>query len=123
MEYKLRGHHLICLQFYKGEGYDKSFIQNLEKIVKSWEENPVKVIDSADDICKKCPYLKEGRCHLPNSGEKEIKRLDRLALKLLKIKPKEKVEKRFVLNSLPRVIDAWKSQACQDCQWQGLCHI
>ena len=27
---RLRAHHLICLQFFKGEGYSLEFIENLE---------------------------------------------------------------------------------------------
>ena len=30
---KLRGHHLICLHFYEGEGYDEPFIKSLEKVI------------------------------------------------------------------------------------------
>jgi hypothetical protein len=36
---KLRGHHLICLQFFKGEGYSKIFVENAKQIVENWGEN------------------------------------------------------------------------------------
>lgn len=31
---RLRGHHLICLHFYRGEGYSREFVENLEDIVR-----------------------------------------------------------------------------------------
>jgi hypothetical protein len=31
---KLRGHHLICLHFYRSEGYSREFVKNLEDIVR-----------------------------------------------------------------------------------------
>ncbi|HDL01563.1 MAG TPA: DUF1284 domain-containing protein, partial [candidate division Zixibacteria bacterium] len=29
---RLRAHHLICLHFYRGEGYSEGFIENLETV-------------------------------------------------------------------------------------------
>lgn len=29
----LRGHHLICLHFFKGEGYDAAFVENLARVI------------------------------------------------------------------------------------------
>ena len=30
---RLRGHHFICLQFYRGEGYSAAFVSNLARVV------------------------------------------------------------------------------------------
>ena len=51
----LRGHHLICLNFFKGEGYDEVFIKNLEKILSKMEKENIKVVEDFDDVCKSCP--------------------------------------------------------------------
>ena len=32
MSTQLRGHHLICLQFYRGEGYSGGFVSNLQRV-------------------------------------------------------------------------------------------
>ena len=58
---KLRGHHLVCLHFFTGEGYTKEFIDNLNRILKKAEAGEeIEVINSADDVCIKCPYFKGG---------------------------------------------------------------
>jgi len=120
MEYRLRGHHLICLQFYKGEGYNDDFVENLDKVVKSWQKNPVKVVDFADDVCQKCPFLKEEKCTY-KKGEKEIGRIDKLAFKLLKVKFGDKVEKKTIEEKIPMIIKVWRKKACQDCDWKKVC--
>ncbi len=60
---KLRGHHLICLHFYRGEGYSEDYVEHLWKMVKKAEEGEIiEVIAGADDICKACPYLQGDIC-------------------------------------------------------------
>ncbi len=120
MRYKLRGHHLICLQFYKGKGYNEIFVRNLDEIMKVWEITPVEVIEGADDVCQKCPYLKENQCIY--YGNEAIEKDDKLALELLGIKPGEKVEKKLIEKKIPKIIEIWKKEICQDCEWREVCH-
>lgn len=119
MKYRLRGHHLICLQFFKGEGYNRDFTENLQKVVEAWDKGFVEVIEGADDVCLKCPNLKEGQC--VRYGEGEIRKDDELALKLLGVRLKDKVEKKAVKEKLQKVIAAWKEEACRGCDWEKVC--
>lgn len=117
---KLRGHHLICLQFFKGEGYSKIFVENAKQIVENWGENDAEIVNDADDICKSCPFLKNERCNHPKY-KKEIEKVDELALKLLGLSVGGKVRKSFVKKQLLRILNEWKERACKNCEWKKLC--
>ena len=70
---RLRPHHLLCTQCYRGMGYSDSFVRNMDKVVAqlycpetAGEErgtSPVEVVFGADDICRACPRLRaDGSC-------------------------------------------------------------
>ncbi len=115
---KLRGHHLICLQFFKGKGYNKDFVENAKKMVEFWENNPAEIVKEADDVCKRCPFQKNGRCSHPKYKVDEI---DELALTLLGLKTGDKVKKDFVKKQLPKIFEEWKEKACRNCEWKKIC--
>lgn len=117
---KLRGHHLICLQFFKGEGYSKDFVENTKRIVEDWGENDAEIVKGADDVCCFCPFLKNGRCNHPKYKE-EIEKTDELALRLLGLKTGDKVEKEDVKKQLPIMFKEWRKKACFNCEWKKLC--
>lgn len=119
---KLRGHHLICPHFFKGEGYNPEFIANLGEILKrvgSGEE--IKIHSGADDVCKKCPYLKKGMCFYDKDIEAEIREMDRLALRLLKLKTKESVKWVDIRDKIPEILPVWARKYCKNCSWRKVC--
>jgi len=81
----LRGHHLICLYFFSGKGYDAPFIENLRDVLKRAEDEEIEIISTADNICTKCPYLKDYKCIYDNNAYEEIREMDETALKLLNL--------------------------------------
>ncbi len=113
---KLRGHHLICLNFFKGEGYSKEFIENIERILK---EKEIEVVSGADDVCSKCPYLRGGFCNYKEDAEKEIRELDELACELLS--PGSITSWDEIKNKLPKIMKKWKELACRNCDWIEVC--
>lgn len=115
---KLRGHHLICLQFFKGKGYSKDFVDNTKRIVDFWENNSAEIVKNVDDVCSFCPFLKNRECTHPKYKVDEI---DKLALKLLGLKIGDKVKKDFVKKQLPKIFWEWKEKACKKCEWKKLC--
>jgi hypothetical protein len=117
---KLRGHHLICLQFFKGKGYSKDFVENTKRIVDFWENNSAEIVKGADDVCNFCPFLKNGRCNHPKY-KKEIEKIDELALRLLGLKTGDKVKKDFVKKQLPKIFEEWREKACKNCEWKKIC--
>ncbi len=58
----IRGHTLLCLQGFRGEGYSPDFIDNMSAIctrLQSYPETRIRVTDSPDHFCAACPNLKE----------------------------------------------------------------
>jgi hypothetical protein len=117
----LRGHHLLCLQSYRGEGYERPFVENLERVLRTFEESPAIVVEGADDVCSACPSLAEGRCADPAGGEDEIRRLDRLACDLLELRAGGVVDATYVRTRSREVWNAWREGACDGCAWENVC--
>jgi hypothetical protein len=117
----LRGHHLICLHFFSGEGYDAAFVENLRNVIAVAEEGIVQVRDGADAICKNCPSLKFNRCTHSAQAEDDITALDRLALSLLGLSSGQLVSWQDIRNMLPSIFSAWYESSCNGCGWKWAC--
>lgn len=119
---KLRGHHLICLHFFRGEGYDAEFVSNLKKVLERAEAGKeIEVCSGADDICKMCPYLKGDRCLQSRDAEAEIREMDRKAIELLKLETFKKVKWLDIKERLPEVLYEWSGRFCRKCDWRRVC--
>ena len=120
---RLRGHHLVCLHFYHGEGYPEEYIDNLRNImekVKSGEK--IRVVCGPDDVCGMCPYLSEGRCGYKKEGmDEEIEELDMKALDLLKVSPGEKVNWSEIKEKVASASKDWFLSFCEGCDWERYC--
>ncbi len=117
----LRGHHLICLNFFQGEGYDEIFIKNLEEILSKMEKEYIKVIEGLDDICRSCPNLKAGRCEYKEGAEEKIREQDKTALELLNIKEGEIIPLKEIKERLPKIFSQWYENYCLSCDWLRVC--
>ena len=82
---RLRGHHLICLQFFRGEGYSEEFVENLAHVVERAASEPALIVAGVDNVCAVCPkFGPDSRCASESAGgEAEIMRIDELALEVL----------------------------------------
>ena len=40
---KFRGHHLICLYFFSGEGYNNTYIDNLKIVMNRVKNNELEI--------------------------------------------------------------------------------
>jgi hypothetical protein len=116
----LRGHHLICLHFFKGEGYDAAFVKNLRSVIAKAAREGVRVKKGVDDVCLACPHLRAGKCSY-KKGEATIRRLDALALELLDIRAGSRVDWLALKNRLPRIFPEWRRKACVECDWLSVC--
>lgn len=115
---QLRGHHLICLNFFKGEGYSQDFVENIFRIL---EDDQIEVIFGADDVCSKCPYLREGVCIYKENAEENIVELDQMAYKLLDIYPGMRTDWKIIGEKIPLIMENWKKFACVTCDWKRVC--
>ena len=118
---ELRGHHLICLQFYRGEGYSASFVDNLDGVLARLADEPALVTARADAVCSACPELgADGVC----AGDVEISRIDALASSLLDVQPGQRItlaEARERLVGDAVATGRWRSEVCDGCVWENVC--
>lgn len=118
----LRGHHLICLVAFQGEGYAETFARNFKNLQKIYLNKPaekVKVIAGPDMACKKCPHLSRNICiSLTDGPNDRVISLDKKAFKLLKIKPA--IYKIGELHQhLRRLTKPSLHSFCRNCSWYG----
>ena len=123
---RLRGHHLICLQFFRGEGYSEEFVANLEVLLGRLATEPATVVAVADDVCAACPELgADGLCASDSAGgEAEIRRIDALAFELLELEPRDRItlsEARSRLGADAIGVGRWRTEACRGCAWENVC--
>ncbi|TAN37208.1 MAG: DUF1284 domain-containing protein [Candidatus Methanoperedens sp.] len=118
MKAKLRGHHLICLNFFKGEGYSEDFIGNICSIIG---KKGIEIVEGPDDVCSRCPYLKDDICNNPEYSDEMIRLQDREALRLLGFKPGMVVSWKEITDKLPGIIDEWKNNFCRECGYRKVC--
>lgn len=118
---RLRGHHVVCLHFYQGEGYSEEFVDNLWRVMERLETERFELAEGADDVCESCPSLHEGVCVSESGGEAEIRRIDALALELLGLEVGAKLEFAAMRERLVGVLPQWRASACAGCGFESLC--
>jgi len=118
MKAKLRGHHLICLNFFRGEGYSEEFIKNIYATI---EKDEIAVVEGPDDVCLKCPHLKDGRCANNEYTDEMIHVQDHKALRLLGFRPGMVVDWKIIASRLPGILGEWKTRFCAGCGYYKVC--
>jgi len=119
---RLRGHHLICLHFFSGEGFAPEFIENLSEIIKKAEAGQtVSVCSGPDDVCNKCSYLDAAVCLYTQDADAETSKMDRAALELLNTKAGEEIKWPDMKEKIPGIFAVWPEQYCTGCDWKRVC--
>jgi hypothetical protein len=119
---RLRGHHVVCLHFFLGEGYKPEFIENLKEVLRRAEAGEeIEILVGADDVCRKCPYLKDTICVYDENAEDEIRDMDRTAIKLLGLRNKGKAKWTDIKKKIPIIFKKWKGRYCEGCDWRSVC--
>jgi hypothetical protein len=121
---EVRGHHLICLHFFHGEGYSPEFVVNLMHTLEKLEERPGVVVEGPDDVCGACPSKRdEKKCILLSDSHHStnIRELDALALELLQMEPGDEVDFGLVRSKIPPILKEWRERACEGCDWEPTC--
>lgn len=117
----LRGHHLICLQFYHGEGYNSDFIENLEEVLKTAERTGVGIRGGVDDVCRRCPHMRDLKCLYREGADREIKEMDERALVLLDASEGTVVEWGAIGGKIAVIFPLWYESYCISCGWRRAC--
>lgn len=117
----LRGHHLVCLHFFSGEGFEPEFQKNLDRILSKVKEGTIVIAQGADSICIKCEHIKNGKCEYQENQDEGILEMDAKALQLLELKPGESTTWIEIKKRLPVIFRSWYASYCIQCDWQYVC--
>lgn len=118
----LRGHHLVCLHFFTGEGYDRDFTRSLRNILTRADREEIRIASGADDVCTSCPNLRLGRCEYRANAEPDIREMDRKALALLNLSVSGGGRRWDELrDSVRAIFPEWHSLFCSACDWRRAC--
>ncbi len=127
---RLRGHNLLCLQDFQGEGYDEIFVANMGRIHEILFTDPdslVTVVTEPDDICRVCPHLGHEGCAIGGSGsEEQIRKKDLRTLQILGLSPGSVYKWEYIMERIKKTItNALIEDLCKDCMWlfRGFCKI
>ena len=118
MKARLRGHHLICLNFFRGEGYSEDFVRNIYSVIG---RESIEIVSGPDEVCMRCPYLKNDKCSSNEYTDDKIMHQDREALKLLGFRSGMVIDWMMISARLPLVLEKWKEEFCTGCGYQETC--
>ena len=117
----LRPHHLLCIRYFRGNGYSPAFVENMQRVIARLEkEDPaVTLVCGADGLCASCPHDADGRC---DSADK-VDRYDAAVLRLCGLREGERARwsdlRRLVVERILR--PDLRPSVCGGCQWETLC--
>jgi hypothetical protein len=122
---RLRGHTLLCLQGFRGEGYSQGFTDNLASIHRELNGNhdhPVELAEEPDAVCGACPHRAADGCTLNGRGsEAGMQAQDRHVLKLLGLQVGSVVRWRDVLDRIRTSVKGSDlPNICGQCRWLPL---
>ncbi|MCK9150962.1 DUF1284 domain-containing protein [Methanobacterium alcaliphilum] len=124
---RIRAHHILCIQGFKGYGYSEDFVHNMTEIIDYLETNHsivVETIKSTDDICLYCPHSKKGQCHESKDSDKRITAMDQKVIEYLGIHDNNTYSYNHLLKLLHEKIDFLKlKDICGDCSWIENCNL
>lgn len=118
----IRAHHLLCIQGYQGYGYSEQFTENMNQIIEKIKNNDVKIrlVNSKDSICEKCPNLNENLCKNLDENSK-IEYMDNYILNKLQYKGNE-VNFNEIVRKLNKTLKKDEIlNLCKDCYWTKEC--
>ena len=122
---ELRPHHLLCMQGYRGKGYDSEFVNNMDRVTAFLSENPdyrIRIKEGCDVLCSECPNMtEEGKC----TTQDFVSFLDRSVTECLGIKEGEYSYGDAADQINRRLTKEVYYNICGSCQWfrNGICSI
>jgi hypothetical protein len=117
----LRGHHLLCLLAFSGEGYSPAFTQRFVELASVYRDphSRVRVVVGPDGACAACPHLSTSGCTSPTDGpEDSVAALDQAVLDALGISPGTWLAGELH-SRVARLDRDALSSLCSRCSWFG----
>ncbi len=120
---RIRAHHLLCLLGFRGWGYSKQFVDNMQRIAQKFYDPAtlLEVVVGCDAICDFCPYNKAGECCRGEGSSQKVDQQDLEVMAKLGLKPETRLssdEARARIKESFSVQDL--SCICGDCEWLNL---
>lgn len=123
MEIKnIRPHHLVCIEFFVGNGYSDEFTSNMRNVIRTLALDPILTSTAkADGVCAKCPNMIDGVCKTCD----KVDRYDREVLKAIEVADGETAKYTELQKKVrEKIIYSGKRESiCGDCEWSELCKI
>lgn len=125
MTIRLRGHHLLCMLTFVGEGYSPRFVANYAKVIRRMRAGePILIVRGPDDIC--APLLGEDgpHCHKDTVLERDRLALEGVGQLLGRgLVPGDELRlDEAALRSFKHGFASGETrQACGGCEWSSLC--
>lgn len=125
MTIRLRGHHLLCMLTFVGEGYSPRFVANYAKVIRRMRAGEsVLIVQGPDDIC--APLLAEDgpHCHRESVLERDRLALEssgRLLGRHLAAGDELTLDEATLLRFQRGFASGATRQACGGCEWSSLC--
>ena len=122
----IRGHTLLCLQGFRGEGYDAMFTAHMAAIYNRLIHSPeteVQVLTRPDTFCHSCPHLSsEEGCTLHGQGtEPKMIAQDREVMNRLGIAGEQVLRWEEIVEKIREKIRAsMLDDLCGACPWLPL---
>lgn len=122
MKLTIRGHHLLCIKGFQGYGYSEDFVKNMSEInsLRKQKDVTLQLTDSADDICKACPNLKEGICENIHQNKRIVDMDSKVLEHLDSSKEYDSIE---LFEKIDRIFYCKESveEICFKCMWHDEC--
>lgn len=118
---KIRPHHGMCIQFFRGEGYSSEFVQGMSGIISALSAGAkIELTDCTDSVCAFCPNNSGGVC----ASADRVSNFDCGVLDLCGLNCGDVLTWTEFRSSVRRnIIDCGKMKdICGDCQWAYICY-
>jgi len=124
---KLRGHTLLCLQGFRGEGYSPEFVSNMAAIHRMLNEDldrQIEVIASPDTVCAACPHRQSSGCTLNGArSETEMVEQDHEVMRRLGLVAGDRLRYGDLLERIRKSVRGDDLPSiCGNCRWLPLGH-
>lgn len=124
----LRGHHLLCIQGFRGAGYSEEFVENMKEIVAEFRNEeldfPIKVLVGFDNACMACPHRGERICEANEGSQKHVLSMDQKVIKHLGLTSGRIYQKSTLYEVVATKVEpADLDELCKGCSWlqYGVC--
>ncbi|OOM10601.1 DUF1284 domain-containing protein [Clostridium saccharobutylicum] len=120
----LRPHHINCLFFYKGLGYNKEFVEGMNEIsilLKKDSNTALKLVKRCDNLCSNCPNKQLDNICIT---KEKVDSLDYNTLQVYNLKLNKEYKFKEIIDNIYKNFNKNNFHAiCSTCNWykQGIC--